>query len=344
MRYGLHKSLGRSPRRRTQASKAKGTRYGLSGRRLGIEPLEQRCLLSIGQLPELPGLRPIDLTLDDIRGQIVYLDFDGAAHNVTYNGPVSVGPFDVPSFKAPGELAGQECAIVGQVLGGLNAFFAGVDVQFVTDQPQHDTGYSTIFIGGTDDHFAGYGSFLGVSERSSSATKTNRIMRLSLSTLFSVRPMVGWSSTPATLVMSYRTKLAAFLGYADSNPREDTGPLASLAATYYSAYGQNRTNPVTVTAGSHNFQVDGIAVAKNTEWYVNGSYTGSAQNDWSGWIRPSTRSTRDPSLLGPQQRSRHLSTTTTGTTSSITFGMSRSLTEPTAYAAVRPFVVKRYAD
>ena len=54
------------------------------------------------------------------------------------------------------------------------------------------------------------------------------------------------------------------------------------ASTYYSDYGQNRTHNITAPIGSHNFQVDGIAANKNTEWYVNGVYTGESENDWSG--------------------------------------------------------------
>jgi hypothetical protein len=54
------------------------------------------------------------------------------------------------------------------------------------------------------------------------------------------------------------------------------------ATTYYSPYGATRTWSVTVATGTHSFQVDGIAANKNTEWYVNGAYTGSDENDWSG--------------------------------------------------------------
>ena len=55
------------------------------------------------------------------------------------------------------------------------------------------------------------------------------------------------------------------------------------ATTYYSDYGSSRTHNITVSPGTHSFQVDGIAAYKNTEWYVNGSYTGSGENDWSDW-------------------------------------------------------------
>ncbi|MFO1488694.1 MAG: Ig-like domain-containing protein [Verrucomicrobiota bacterium] len=61
------------------------------------------------------------------------------------------------------------------------------------------------------------------------------------------------------------------------------GSLTAKATTYYSAYGASRTWNITSASGaSHAFQVDGIAQYKWTEWYVNGVYTGTAQNDYSG--------------------------------------------------------------
>jgi len=57
----------------------------------------------------------VDPDLSNWQGQIIYLDFDGA-QNVTYHGPLTVGPFDIPAFQAPVALAGQEQAIIDQVL------------------------------------------------------------------------------------------------------------------------------------------------------------------------------------------------------------------------------------
>jgi len=48
------------------------------------------------------------------------------------------------------------------------------------------------------------------------------------------------------------------------------GSLTANATTFYSTYGQNRTETVTLTAsGTHTFEVDRIASSKKTEWYVN---------------------------------------------------------------------------
>jgi len=64
------------------------------------------------RVPQLPGLELVDpSSIDRIAGQVFYLDFDGA-RDVIYNGPVTVGPFDVPAFSLEGTpLAGQEQVI-----------------------------------------------------------------------------------------------------------------------------------------------------------------------------------------------------------------------------------------
>src|SRR5688572_10520357 len=75
------------------------------------ESLEHRWVLSL----DLPGLQLVDPTVDHFDRQIIYLDFDGE-ENVTYRGPVTVGPFDVPAFQAPRTLAGQEADIISEVV------------------------------------------------------------------------------------------------------------------------------------------------------------------------------------------------------------------------------------
>ncbi|HSW00004.1 MAG TPA: choice-of-anchor D domain-containing protein, partial [Sedimentisphaerales bacterium] len=114
--------------------------------------------------PVLPGLKLVDPDLSNWQGQIIYLDFDGE-QNVTYNGPVTIGPFDVPAFQAPAELAGQEQAIIDQILSNLQDIFAGSGIIFMVEEPEDGTQYSTIYIGGDGAAFAQYGSFLGLAER-----------------------------------------------------------------------------------------------------------------------------------------------------------------------------------
>ncbi|MCH7917397.1 MAG: LEPR-XLL domain-containing protein, partial [Planctomycetes bacterium] len=56
-------------------------------------------------VPTLPGLRLAD-PHTNFQDQVIYVDFDGAKDAV-YNGPVTVGPFDVPAFSLEGtQLAG----------------------------------------------------------------------------------------------------------------------------------------------------------------------------------------------------------------------------------------------
>ncbi len=114
--------------------------------------------------PDLPGLELVDPDPGNLQGQMVHLDFDGA-EDVVYDGPVEVGPFDVPAFKAPGELAGQERAIIDQVLANLQNIFSGSGVIFTIDQPEAGTQYSTIYVGADDAAFAEYGEFLGLAEQ-----------------------------------------------------------------------------------------------------------------------------------------------------------------------------------
>ncbi len=115
-------------------------------------------------VPVLPSLAPVSTTTGDLAGQVFYLDFDGAA-NVTYHGALTVGPFDVPAFQAPGALAGQEQAIIAGVLTQLETAFAGSGVSFTTQQPAAGQTYSTIYIGGAGSAFTQYGSFLGVAQQ-----------------------------------------------------------------------------------------------------------------------------------------------------------------------------------
>ena len=119
-----------------------------------LEPLEPRLLLSA--MEYLPGLvGPADFT-DQCRGQVIYLDFDGA-QDVAYDGPVTVEGIDVPALApADAALAGAVTRAVADVLGPLG-------VQVTAAQPTGGD-YSTIYIGGSDAAFADYGSFLGLSE------------------------------------------------------------------------------------------------------------------------------------------------------------------------------------
>ena len=116
------------------------------------------------QLPDLAGMVNAGTTPEDIAGQIIFLDFDGS-EGVVYSGPVTVGPFDVPAFEAPDGLAGQETAVISEVLSELDQTFAGTGITFTTQQPTQGIEYSTIYIGGDGSEFSEYGSFLGLAEQ-----------------------------------------------------------------------------------------------------------------------------------------------------------------------------------
>ena len=115
--------------------------------------------------PDLPGLRLVDPDISNWQGQIIYLDFDGQ-QNVTYDGPVTVGPFDVPAFSLDSTpLAGQEQQVIDEVVSQLEHTFADSGLAFTTEKPAHGQAYSTVYVGGDDSPFSKYGSFLGLAEK-----------------------------------------------------------------------------------------------------------------------------------------------------------------------------------
>ncbi|MBN1506080.1 MAG: LEPR-XLL domain-containing protein [Sedimentisphaerales bacterium] len=114
--------------------------------------------------PEIPGMQLADPDLSSWQGQIIYLDFDGE-RNVIYDGPVTVGPFGIPAFGAPGDLAGREQIVIEEALGELGQIFAGSGIIFTTQRPAGGADYSTIYIGGDDSAFSRYGTFIGLAEQ-----------------------------------------------------------------------------------------------------------------------------------------------------------------------------------
>ncbi|MCP4260082.1 MAG: choice-of-anchor D domain-containing protein, partial [Planctomycetes bacterium] len=112
----------------------------------------------------LSGMHLVEPNVDNFDGQVVYLDFDGQ-DNVTYNGPVTIEGIYVPEFVTPGHFAGQEHAVITEVLGSLKRHFADSGVIFTTEKPEVGIYYSTIYIGGGDSVFTAYGSFMGLAEQ-----------------------------------------------------------------------------------------------------------------------------------------------------------------------------------
>ena len=115
--------------------------------------------------PDLPGLRLVDPDISNWQGQVIYLDFNGAK-GVTYHGPVTIGPFDIPAFSLEGtSWAGCEQTVITETVSQLQHAFAGTGVVFTVSRPVPGSECSTIYIGGDDSAFAPYGSFLGVAEQ-----------------------------------------------------------------------------------------------------------------------------------------------------------------------------------
>ena len=122
---------------------------GFSSSRVEAVPLQS--------VPTLPGLRLVD-PHTDFQRQVVYLDFDGA-QDVIYSGPVTVGPFDVPTFTLAGtDLAGREQVVISEILLELEEIFAESGVVFTAERPAEGSEYSTVFVGGDDSGFAEYGT------------------------------------------------------------------------------------------------------------------------------------------------------------------------------------------
>ncbi|MCU0916499.1 MAG: hypothetical protein MUC88_18330, partial [Planctomycetes bacterium] len=112
--------------------------------------------------PELPDLVLVSQDVSDWRGQVVYLDFDGE-ESVLYEGPVTVGPFDVPAFEGSRDLAGrtQDGVMAGATEDGAESL---ADV--IAHEVAHLLGYAHAGAGRR-------GALAGVAENVSGTIATN---------------------------------------------------------------------------------------------------------------------------------------------------------------------------
>ena len=140
------------------------TTYRQEGQPCALAQVESVSASHGTKAPELPGLVLVDPDISNWQGQIIYLDFDGE-QDVVYNGPVTIGPFDIPAFQAPGELAGQEGEIMAAVTASLNDLFAETGVLFTLDRPQEPGSYSKIYVDGDGSWASAYGPFFGLAEQ-----------------------------------------------------------------------------------------------------------------------------------------------------------------------------------
>jgi len=181
----------------------------------------------VNETVTLSDMHLVDPAVDNFDGQIVYFDFDGE-DNVTYNGPVTVEGIDVPAFVAPGDLAGQEQAIITEVLGSLEHLFAGSGIIFTTERPSGNQLYSTIYVGGDDSAFADYGSFLGLAEQ----VDVGNTDRSDNAFVFSDNTVSGHTD-PGSLVTHLTNLLCHetghLLGYGHDNEDPNGGVLSIVA-------------------------------------------------------------------------------------------------------------------
>ncbi len=246
----------------------------LRSRQLRCEPLEDRCLLSVSPYPELPGMTLVDPRPDQFEGQIIYLDFNGAA-DVTYNGPVVVEDIDVPGFEAPGELAGQEEQIIVDVVSQLEDTFARTGLIFTTDEPVPTDNYSTIFVGGDDEVFVEYGSFLGLAEQVDVGNRdaSDNGFVFSDEIVFA-QTDTDIFATALTAVIAHET--GHLLGYehlSDSTYQDTLAAVAwaDIMADYEGGNQKVYWHYETVDPGSYSFEVDGAPACK-AEWYKNNAF------------------------------------------------------------------------
>lgn len=158
---------------------------------------------------DIPGMELVD-PVTDVAGQIIYLDFDGA-EDVTYNGPVTVGPFYVPAFEGPGEVAGQEELIIASVVEQLEETFADSGVIFTTEQPADGGDFSTVYIGGDDAAFGDYGSFYGLAEHVDVGNQNQRDEAFVFANL--IEPFGSTVTAAHALARTVEHETAHMLGY-----------------------------------------------------------------------------------------------------------------------------------
>lgn len=156
-------------------------------------------------------------------GQIVYLDFDGS-NDVMYSGPVVIDGINVPNFRFPGELAGQEQIVIDSLTQTMEQIFSGTGITFSTQLPSEGP-YSTIYIGGDGSTLGEHQAFLGVAEQ----FDVGNLNRADSALVFSERIMDGYNSQVLADVVVHEA--GHLPGYAHVGDDLETDNLADVAHT-----------------------------------------------------------------------------------------------------------------
>ncbi|MFC1603775.1 PKD domain-containing protein [Planctomycetota bacterium] len=180
----------------------------------------------------LPGLQLVNPDISSWEGQIIYLDFDGE-QDVTYNGPVVVEGIDVPEFSAEfAGLAGQEQEIISQILAALDHEFEGTSILFTTSEPESNTSYSTVFIGGDGAEFREYSFFVGLAEKVDTGNQDSTDNAFVFSDVFA-REISSSETLITHMVDTITHEIGHLLGYEHHyHQAEQEGTLSSVAVEY----------------------------------------------------------------------------------------------------------------
>ncbi|MDO9284888.1 MAG: LEPR-XLL domain-containing protein, partial [Aquabacterium sp.] len=134
-----------------------------TGDAVNIRAWDDSVGLSLGGLAPTAAVADTAASGADAPAQLFYLDLDGA-QQVSYRGPVAIDAIEVGAFALPAGLPDPQGPFVDALLASLDARFSAAGIDFTADLPDGGD-YSTIFVGGDGAAFAGYGSYLALSEQ-----------------------------------------------------------------------------------------------------------------------------------------------------------------------------------
>ncbi len=219
-----------------QAQRNARRRHGERHKKLQLERLEDRRLLSVvgdeptwDAMPWAAGLTLSDSDLSKMRGQTVYLDTDGAS-DLTYRGPITMENLSIGSLALSNSAwPGREAELSNEATWLLNSWFAPLNVMFTLSEPRELDTWSTVYVGGSDEPFAQYGSFWGLAE----GVDRGNVHHSDTALVFAERVAAAaesFESLVLSLALVIGHESAHLLGFAHTEIGDpDSGPLADVA-------------------------------------------------------------------------------------------------------------------